>query len=45
MENKVKEVKCKHAEENCMCNGCESCLANAKEYHKKMNHDGSELDC
>ena len=44
MENKKEETKCKYAKEGCMCNGCEDCLACAKEYHKKMNDDGSELD-
>jgi hypothetical protein len=45
MDNNNKEVKCEAAKKGCMCNGCEDCLTNAKEYHKKMNDDGSELEC
>jgi hypothetical protein len=38
---KHEHVKCKYAkDENCKCNGCKDCIANAKEYHNLMNDNG-----
>jgi hypothetical protein len=40
-DNKEKK-KCKAAAQGCKCNGCQECLDNARDYHKKMGDDPTE---
>jgi len=42
-EDKSEKVKkCTAADNGCRCNGCQSCLDNARDYHKKMGDDPTE---
>lgn len=42
-EPEPKEVKkCTAADNGCRCNGCQRCLDNARDYHKKMGDDPVE---
>jgi len=44
MDQNQTEHKCDAAtNKQCMCNGCAECQNNAKEYHKKMGHNGDEM--